>query len=59
MFEAMRKEERFGIAHIGMHRREEMLILPPSGGYRIAHTMFYANEVSPRPTGGVNHRIQR
>jgi len=55
----MRKEERFGIAHIGMHRREEMLILPPSGGYRIAHTMFYANEVSPRPTGGVNHRIQR
>ena len=49
LLEAMRKEECFGIARIGMHRREHMLILRPSEGYLVAHTMFYANEVRPAP----------
>ena len=45
----MRKEECLGIARIGMHRREHMLILRPSEGYLVAYTMFYANEVRPAP----------
>src|SRR5579872_1627265 len=45
----MRKEECFGIARIGMHRREHMLILRPSEECLVAHTMFYANEVRPAP----------
>jgi DNA end-binding protein Ku len=49
LLEAMRKEECFGIARIGMHRREHMLILRPTEGCLIAHTMFYANEVRPIP----------
>ena len=49
LLEAMRKEECFGIARIGMHRREHMLILRPSEDCLIAHTMFYANEVRPAP----------
>jgi DNA end-binding protein Ku len=49
LLEAMRKEECVGIARIGMHRREHMLILRPSEGYLVAHTMFYANEVRPAP----------
>ena len=49
LLEAMRKEECFGIARIGMHRREHMLILRPAEGYLVAHTMFYANEVRPAP----------
>jgi DNA end-binding protein Ku len=46
---AMRKEECLGIARIGMHRREHMLILRPSEDYLVAYTMFYANEVRPAP----------
>jgi DNA end-binding protein Ku len=46
---AMRKEECFGIARIGMHRREHMLILRPTKDYLVAHTMFHANEVRPAP----------
>jgi DNA end-binding protein Ku len=49
LLEAMRKEECLGIARIGMHRREHMLILRPSEDYLVAHTMFYANEVRPGP----------
>ena len=49
LLEAMRREECFGIARIGMHRREHMLILRPSEGYLVAHTLFYANEVRPAP----------
>src|SRR5579862_2870487 len=49
LLEAMRKEECFGIARIGMHRREHMLVLRPSEGCLVAHTMFYANEVRPAP----------
>jgi DNA end-binding protein Ku len=49
LLEAMRKEECLGVARIGMHRREHMLILRPSGDYLVAHTMFYANEVRPAP----------
>jgi len=46
---AMRKEECFGIARIGMHRREHTLILRPSEDYLVAHTMFYANEIRCAP----------
>src|SRR5207302_6557159 len=49
LLEAMRREECLGIARIGMHRREHMLILRPSVDYLVAHTMFYANEVRPAP----------
>src|SRR5579862_1788401 len=49
LLEAMRKEECFGIARIGMHRREHMLILRPTKDCLVAHTMFYANEVRPAP----------
>jgi DNA end-binding protein Ku len=49
LLEVMRKEECLGIARIGMHRREHMLILRPSEDYLVAHTMFYANEVRPAP----------
>jgi DNA end-binding protein Ku len=49
LLETMRREECLGIARIGMHRREHMLILRPSEGYLVAYTMFYANEVRPAP----------
>jgi DNA end-binding protein Ku len=49
LLEAMRKEECLGIARIGMHRREHMLILRPSEDCLVAHTMFYANEIRPAP----------
>ena len=49
LLEAMRREECFGIARIGMHRRERMLILRPAKDCLVAHTMFYANEVRPAP----------
>ena len=49
LLEAMRKEECLGIARIGMHRREHMLILRPSEDCLVAYTMFYANEVHPAP----------
>jgi len=49
LLEAMRKQECFGIARIGMHRREHMLILRPAKDCLVAHTMFYANEVRPAP----------
>ena len=49
LLEAMRKEECLGIARIGMHRREHMLVLRPSEHYLVAYTMFYANEVRSAP----------
>jgi DNA end-binding protein Ku len=49
LLEAMRREECFGIARIGMHRREHMLILRPTEDCLVAHTMFYANEIRPAP----------
>ena len=49
LLEAMRKEECLGIARIGMHRREHMLILRASEDCLVAYTMFYANEVRPAP----------
>ncbi len=49
LLEAMRKQECLGIARIGMHRREHMLILRPGEDCVVAHTMFYANEVRPAP----------
>src|SRR5439155_5005362 len=38
LLEAMRREECFGIARIGMHRREHMLILRPTKDCLVAHT---------------------
>jgi DNA end-binding protein Ku len=49
LLEAMRKEECLGIARIGMHRREHMLVLRPTQECLVGHTMFYANEVRPAP----------
>lgn len=49
LLEAMRREECLGIARIGMHGREHMLILRPSEGYLVAYTMYYANEVRSAP----------
>jgi len=49
LLEAMRKQECFGIARIGLHRREHMVILRPARDCLVAHTMFYANEVRPAP----------
>ena len=49
LLQAMRKQECLGIARIGMHRREHMLILRPAQDYLVAYTMFYANEVRPAP----------
>ena len=49
LLEAMRREQSFGIARIGMHRREHMLILRPTKDCLVAHTMFHANEVRPAP----------
>jgi len=49
LLEAMRKEKCLGIARIGMHRREHMLILRPSDDCLVAFTMFYANEVRSAP----------
>jgi DNA end-binding protein Ku len=49
LLEAMRKEECLGIARIGMHRREHMLILRPSEDYLVAYTMYYVNEVRAAP----------
>ncbi len=49
LLEAMRKEECLGIARIGMHRREHMLILRPSEDSLVAYTMFYADEIRPAP----------
>jgi DNA end-binding protein Ku len=49
LLEAMEKEECLGIARIGMHHREHMLILRASEDYLVAYTMFYANEVRTAP----------
>jgi DNA end-binding protein Ku len=49
LLEAMHKEECLGIARIGMHRREHMLIIRPSEECLVAYTMFYASEVRPAP----------
>jgi DNA end-binding protein Ku len=49
LLEAMRREECFGIARIGMHRREHMLILRPTKDCLVAHTMFYADEIRSAP----------
>lgn len=59
LLEAMRKQECFGIARIGMHRREHMRILRPLEGYLVAHTMFYANEVRPAPQVELTTEIQQ
>ena len=49
LLEAMGKEGYFGIARIGMHKREHMLILRPTENCIVAHTMFYENEVRRVP----------
>jgi DNA end-binding protein Ku len=49
LLEAMRKEQCVGIARIGMHHRQHMLILRPSEDFLVAYTMFYSNEIRPAP----------
>jgi DNA end-binding protein Ku len=57
LLEAMRKKECFGIARIGMHRREHMLVLRPSQECLVAHTMFYANEIRPSPRVNLDNKF--
>jgi DNA end-binding protein Ku len=49
LLEAMRKEGYFGVARVGMHKHEHMLILRPRKNCIVAHTMFYVNEVRRAP----------
>src|SRR6185437_1733764 len=57
LLEAMRKEGYFGVARIGMHKREHMLILRPTENAIVAHTMFYANEVRRVPEFQVDRSL--
>jgi DNA end-binding protein Ku len=57
LLEAMRNEGYFGIARIGMHKREHMLILRPTDNCLIAHTMFYVNEVRRVPEFEVDRTL--
>ncbi len=57
LLQAMRKEECLGIARIGLHRREHLLIVRPSEEGLVAHTMFYANEVRPAPDLDLNNEF--
>jgi DNA end-binding protein Ku len=57
LLEAMQKEECVGIARIGMHRREHMLILRPADDHLVAHTMFYENEVRTAPRLDVSNKF--
>lgn len=57
LLEAMRREGYFGIARIGMHKREHMLILRPTEKAIVAHTMFYVNEVRHVPEFEVDRAL--
>jgi DNA end-binding protein Ku len=57
LLEAMRKEGYFGVARIGMHKREHMLILRPTEDAIVAHTMFYVNEVRRVPEFEVDRSL--
>ena len=43
--EAMKKDQKFGIAKVAMHNREHIVILRPSGNELMAHTMFFVDEI--------------
>lgn len=49
LVQAMQNQGCWGIARIGMHRREHILILRTAGKGIIAHTMFYAKEIRKVP----------
>lgn len=49
LLQAMRNQGCWGVARIGMHKREHILILRTTVKAIIAHTMFYANEVRKAP----------
>jgi DNA end-binding protein Ku len=49
LLQAMQNQGCWGIARIGMHRREHILILRTTEDGIIAHTMFYAKEVRKIP----------
>ncbi len=49
LLQAMRNQGSWGVARIGMHKREHILILRTTDKGIIAHTMFYANEVRKVP----------
>ncbi|MFL6437161.1 MAG: Ku protein [Terriglobales bacterium] len=57
LLEAMRKDGYFGIARIGMHKREHMVILRPTENCMVAHTMFYVNEVRKVPEFEVDRSL--
>jgi len=57
LLEAMRKDGYFGIARIGMHKREHMVILRPTENCMVAHTMFYVNEVRRVPEFEVDRSL--
>ena len=43
--EAMKKDQKFGIAKVAMHNREHIVVLRPSGSELMLHTMFFADEI--------------
>jgi DNA end-binding protein Ku len=49
LLQAMRNQGSWGVARIGMHKREHILILRTVDKGIIAHTMFYAKEVRKVP----------
>lgn len=49
LLQAMQNQGCWGVARIGMHKREHILILRTTEKGIIAHTMFYANEVRRAP----------
>lgn len=49
LVQAMQNQGCWGVARIGMHRREHILILRTTENGIIAHTMFYAKEVRKAP----------
>jgi DNA end-binding protein Ku len=49
LFSAMKNKNVWGVARIGMHRREHILILRLAANGLVAHTMFLENEVRQIP----------
>jgi DNA end-binding protein Ku len=49
LLKAMQNQGCWGVARIGMHKREHILILRTTEKGITAHTMFYANEVRKAP----------
>jgi DNA end-binding protein Ku len=49
LFSAMKNKNVWGVARIGMHRREHILILRLAENGLVAHTMFMESEVRKIP----------